>query len=318
METKTFKAGTLLIKEWEQTQSMFIIQKGKARVFKTYLRRRVTLAVLAEGEIFGELSFFDAAPRSASVEALTDLEALVIDGAQAQAEIAAMPSWIMPVLRSTFRRFREADHKIMLLQSMNDYQKRVFKLDTVGKTIYCEILRFIRALKLVCDQNREEIGPLGVTEVYREMDEILGARMLNLRMFWKQLYEHQIIGNLPDRKTALRLEEDALAAFTEYLTREVETERYLVLSHTSVVVLRRIVGFSCGKDSVGSDEVEVTFAQVNAQSLPFFHEAVQELTRIGILRVVNDSFIIHPRTIQDHYVYQDILKGFDHATMNVD
>ena len=50
--------GTQLIVENETSRRMFIIRKGNARVFKNYLGKKVTLAVLGEGEVFGELSFF--------------------------------------------------------------------------------------------------------------------------------------------------------------------------------------------------------------------------------------------------------------------
>ena len=123
------KAGTVLVTEHEVSRKMFIIREGKARVFKNYLGQRVTLAILGAGEIFGELSFLDAEPRSASVEALTELKLSVIDGEQASAQIQSLPPWVMPIFRSVFHRFREADQKITVLQSMNEYQKKTFKND---------------------------------------------------------------------------------------------------------------------------------------------------------------------------------------------
>jgi len=58
----TFKPGTRVICENEVSRKMFIIRKGKARVYKTYLNHKITIAVLGEGEVFGELGFFDAQP----------------------------------------------------------------------------------------------------------------------------------------------------------------------------------------------------------------------------------------------------------------
>src|SRR4051794_14660617 len=93
-EIRTVPAGTQLVQENDLSRRMFIIKKGKARVYKTYHGQRITLAVLGEGEVFGELSFFDAQPRSASVEALTELSALVIEGEESLKQIAQLPSWI--------------------------------------------------------------------------------------------------------------------------------------------------------------------------------------------------------------------------------
>jgi CRP-like cAMP-binding protein len=74
----TYPASTILVTEGEYSRKMFVIKKGRARVFKTYLGQKVTLSILGAGEVFGELSFFDAEPRSASVEALTELTALTL------------------------------------------------------------------------------------------------------------------------------------------------------------------------------------------------------------------------------------------------
>lgn len=118
---KKFNTGDILIKENDMSRKMFIVKKGKVRVYKTYFDRKVTLAVLGAGEIFGELSFFDAEPRSASVEAVTPLEVVVFDGNEAKSEIEKLPTWVTSVFKSVFYRFRELDNKITVLQSMHDF-----------------------------------------------------------------------------------------------------------------------------------------------------------------------------------------------------
>src|SRR5690606_31181547 len=144
-----FDAGTVLVREGDHSRKMFIIKDGKVRVYKTYMNQRITLAILGKGEVFGELSFFDAEPRSASVEALTDIQAVVIDGETVSHEIKGLPKWIFPILRTTFQRFRDIDQKMAVLQSMNEYQKKAFKTDNVGKTVYLELLRFLKTLRLL-------------------------------------------------------------------------------------------------------------------------------------------------------------------------
>ena len=144
--TEKLKVGTVIIREDEISRKMYFIREGKVRVYKRYLGQKITLAILGEGEVFGELSFFDAKPRSASIEALTDVTVLAVDGKSATADL---PHWVMPLLRTAFHRFREADQKITVLQSINEYQKRAFKKDAVAKTIYLELFRFIKTLKLL-------------------------------------------------------------------------------------------------------------------------------------------------------------------------
>ena len=57
---------------------MYILKKGRVRVFKTYLGKKLTLGVLGAGEVFGELSFFDGKERIASVEALENGQAIKV------------------------------------------------------------------------------------------------------------------------------------------------------------------------------------------------------------------------------------------------
>ncbi len=319
MKATSFKAGTQLIKENEESRRMFIIQRGKARVFKNYMSKKVTLAVLGEGEVFGELSFFDAEPRSASVEALTDLEAIVIESTSAH--INDLPDWVLPILRSTFRRFRDADHKIMLLQSMNEYQKRVFKTDTVSKTIYLELLRFLKAFKLICEDSART-GPLSYEEVYQSMDEVLGSRMINLRVFFTQLNDHALLErkSMPGQKgTVLVIDEPALSCFTDYLTEETQSERYLLLSHTAVALLRRIVGFiDGGKAPATPGIIRVPIIRMEVAQMAFVEESIKELEKYKILRREGKELLLDPVPLHDQFVYQVIIKGFDHSAMTVD
>jgi CRP-like cAMP-binding protein len=70
---------------------MFVIKKGKVRVYKDYMGKKITLAILGTGEIFGELSFFDAKPRSATVEAISPLEVFIVDGKEAKEQMSSLP-----------------------------------------------------------------------------------------------------------------------------------------------------------------------------------------------------------------------------------
>ena len=122
---ETYPPGTTLIKENDLSRKMFIIRKGKVKVYKNYFGKKITLATLGPGEIFGELSFFDAAPRSATVETITEVTANIIEGEKSIDQIENLPSWVTKVLRTTFYRFREMDQKLTLLQSMTDFQKKL-------------------------------------------------------------------------------------------------------------------------------------------------------------------------------------------------
>ena len=75
---RTFKAGTEIIKEGSFSEAMFLILSGRARVEKDINRNPRPVWYLDCGSTFGEMSLFDKLPRSASVYAETDVEALIM------------------------------------------------------------------------------------------------------------------------------------------------------------------------------------------------------------------------------------------------
>ncbi len=68
MTSDTFSEGHVVYRENEAgSASVYIIRKGKVDVTKTSTDGEpMTLTVLREGDFFGELSFFDSKPHSAS------------------------------------------------------------------------------------------------------------------------------------------------------------------------------------------------------------------------------------------------------------
>ena len=72
--------GVPVIKEAELGNSMYIIVSGRVRVVKDVGQgERQVLAALGAGEVFGEMALIDLAPRSASVETLTNCLLYQID-----------------------------------------------------------------------------------------------------------------------------------------------------------------------------------------------------------------------------------------------
>ncbi len=75
---RTFEAGSVLFREDEPGDTMFVIQTGQVRITKATRDGEKTLAVLGPGEFFGEMAILNSKPRNATAEALTELRVLVI------------------------------------------------------------------------------------------------------------------------------------------------------------------------------------------------------------------------------------------------
>lgn len=74
---RTFKPGALLIRQGEEQTGLFILVNGNAKVVRDHDGFMVDISQHGPGEIFGDMSFLEGQPASASVEAC-DPEVLAI------------------------------------------------------------------------------------------------------------------------------------------------------------------------------------------------------------------------------------------------
>jgi len=73
-----FAPGETLIRAGDEGSSMFVVHNGRVQVQVTENGRPRTVAVLSEGDFFGEMGLFTGEPRTANVIALDETEVLEI------------------------------------------------------------------------------------------------------------------------------------------------------------------------------------------------------------------------------------------------
>ncbi|MEW6162714.1 MAG: cyclic nucleotide-binding domain-containing protein [Nitrospirota bacterium] len=66
-EIKSFSDSEKVIEEGDSGDSLFIVKSGQARVISHILGKKIELATLSEGDVFGEIAFLTGRPRTASV-----------------------------------------------------------------------------------------------------------------------------------------------------------------------------------------------------------------------------------------------------------
>ncbi len=104
-DTVAFGAGSTLVKEGEAGHEFFVVLEGEVSV--QVGDREV--AVLKEGDWFGELAIIDPAPRDATVTTLTPCELLVMDGRRFLPLLEEVPVLAHKILVGMARRLRDAD-----------------------------------------------------------------------------------------------------------------------------------------------------------------------------------------------------------------
>jgi CRP/FNR family cyclic AMP-dependent transcriptional regulator len=311
-----FNQGQILIRENEISRKMFVLRHGKVRVYKTYMGQKITIAILGEGEIFGELSFFDGQPRSATVEAVSNVECFVIDSDDANEAFRGLPDWFQPIVKTVFNRLRSADSKTTLLQSMNEIEKRHFKRDTVAKGLYTELYRFNQVFVLLYE--RMHAGEKKVTskELLGELERTLGDTSLNLQSYWRLLHEYDFVDREVEVKTGeVQIRKAHFDMWLKELKNQIQSERYVILSPTAVAILKRLMGV------LGSDhETNKTRAKVKKykigdlgiDNMPLHDDAMAELVKHKLVtKGKGGEIAVEPQTIFKAYTYQSILKHFD-------
>ncbi len=71
--TEKITNGSIILEEGSWAYYAYILQSGKAKVWKNINNKPVLVGTLKEGDIFGEMSFFGMAKRTASVTADGDV-----------------------------------------------------------------------------------------------------------------------------------------------------------------------------------------------------------------------------------------------------
>jgi CRP/FNR family transcriptional regulator, cyclic AMP receptor protein len=98
--------GKVLTREGDRGGEFFVVVEGKARVM---VRDRGRVAPLGSGASFGELSLLDQGPRSATVEAETDMQLLVLNARSFSSLLAEVPSVARKLLVTMAARLRIAE-----------------------------------------------------------------------------------------------------------------------------------------------------------------------------------------------------------------
>ncbi|MBI5598171.1 MAG: cyclic nucleotide-binding domain-containing protein [Deltaproteobacteria bacterium] len=80
LNKKEYKPGEAVFTEMQDGESLYILKKGEVKACKTAPDGELfTLTVMKDGDIFGEMSFLDGRPRSATVVAISDIEVFVME-----------------------------------------------------------------------------------------------------------------------------------------------------------------------------------------------------------------------------------------------
>jgi CRP-like cAMP-binding protein len=122
---RSFQGGEAVFHEGDESDTCYVVRSGHVRAVREHTDgRTLTLATLGPGEIFGELAIFDQERRSATVEALDDIEVVAILAADMRRMLGRHPDIAVKLLAALSRRLRETNERLTR-QSFQTVQSRV-------------------------------------------------------------------------------------------------------------------------------------------------------------------------------------------------
>jgi CRP/FNR family cyclic AMP-dependent transcriptional regulator len=131
---KQLQPGEVLFNDGDRGEIMYLIREGKIKITKGKGDEEKTLAVLKEGDFFGEMAIIDGSPRSAGAVAVTPVSLLVIDKESFKEKLRANPL-IEYVLETLTRRLRTADEQIRLLTIKSEERRVLAHIITKAKEV---------------------------------------------------------------------------------------------------------------------------------------------------------------------------------------
>ncbi|NJP11137.1 MAG: cyclic nucleotide-binding domain-containing protein [Leptolyngbyaceae cyanobacterium RU_5_1] len=107
MDELAFPSHHTIFTKGQEGRSLYIIASGRVRVHID----EQELVQLEQGACFGEMSLFDAEPRSASVTTMVPSDCLVLTQQQLYEAIEETPGIAVNIIRLLSRRIRELNQK---------------------------------------------------------------------------------------------------------------------------------------------------------------------------------------------------------------
>jgi CRP/FNR family cyclic AMP-dependent transcriptional regulator len=121
---RRYARGDVLFHEGDDAGAVLVLLQGRVKAAQVSDGREVILAFPGPGELLGELSAIDGHPRSGTVRAIDDVEALVVPGSAFRGFLDRRPRIALILLRSVVARLRASDRQIVDY-AVNDVVVRV-------------------------------------------------------------------------------------------------------------------------------------------------------------------------------------------------
>ena len=119
--TRVFPKNAIIVNEGDETDSLYVLLSGRARVYVSNSQgREVQLNLMGPGEYFGEITL-DGGPRSASVMAAEDCRCAIVKRSELLSLVEKEPQFALHIVRKLASRVRDLTENVRSLALMDVY-----------------------------------------------------------------------------------------------------------------------------------------------------------------------------------------------------
>jgi len=178
---KVLKNGEILFREGDVGDEMYLIKAGRIKIVKKVGEETKTLAVLTEGDFFGEMAVIDGSPRSATSVSDGETQLITFDKIVFRKKIGEEPL-IEYIVTELARRLRKADEQIKFLMIKSDDKRLIAFLITKAQEegIKQDDGTILLNFQFAYDAVAPIVG-IGVEKLKRMMDQLIKGNLVDMR-----------------------------------------------------------------------------------------------------------------------------------------
>ncbi len=130
----TFLRNAIIIQKEDTSTSLYVVLSGKAvAIGSNEDGRQIILNVFKKGDCFGEMSFIDSAPRSATVQTTEKTRIMTINGDKLRSIFLSNSEMMLKLMKELLRKIRVLTEQLTGLAFENVYKRVVLLLMRLAK-----------------------------------------------------------------------------------------------------------------------------------------------------------------------------------------
>jgi len=174
-----YREGDLIYSPCQRDTAAYLVRQGRVKLYHLdESGKRLTLAILGEGGLFGEMALVGEEHRESSAEALEETSCWVIERDQLERYGRTHPDLLIELLR-------------LFLQRMSEVQERLKEM--VFKDLETRLARTLLYLMQAHGRRREDRWEIALKITHQELAELVGGTRENVTMLLNRFESEGLI-----------------------------------------------------------------------------------------------------------------------------